>query len=200
MDTLQSLENGTSDLNKNNVIDSSFDMENKLETVILSDEIDNDIQSCMTNLKILSKLNPKDKLYYKNKLFYIHKKTASQSMKRWWANGSRNETIKSLEDFIIKLFHVIDTIYNSEIGKGISNNYYVGGINENSNKLGVFRQENSNILVTFTNEINQCIKGISNLKITYKKDIGIVSSLEIIIEKLSVRSKKISEILRVNNC
>ena len=84
--------------------------------------------------------------------------------------------------------------------KGISNNYYVGGINENSNKLGVFRQENSNILVTFTNEINQCIKGISNLKITYKKDIGIVSSLEIIIEKLSVRSKKISEILRVNNC
>ena len=64
----------------------------------------------------------------------------------------------------------------------------------------VFKQENSKLLISFVTEIKNAITGISNLKHTYKKDIATVSSLEVIIEKLSVREKKISEILSVNKC
>ena len=163
-----------------------------------NEEVDNDIQECMTNLKILGRIEPKDKLEISDNTFYINKKERTQGLKRWWSNGNRKETIKSLEEFIGKLFNTIDTIYNTELSKsnsGISNNYYT---NLNS-KPDVFKQQNSNLLIAFTNEINKSITGITNLKQTYKKDIGIVSSLEIIIEKLSVREKKITEILTVNN-
>ncbi len=163
-----------------------------------NEEVDNDIQECMTNLKILGRIEPKDKLEISDNTFYINKKERTQGLKRWWSNGNRKETIKSLEEFIAKLFKTIDTIYNTELSKsnsGMSNNYYT---NLNS-KPDVFKQQNSNLLIAFTNEINKSITGITNLKQTYKKDIGIVSSLEIIIEKLSVREKKITEILTVNN-
>ena len=163
-----------------------------------NEEVDNDIQECMTNLKILGRIEPKDKLEISDNTFYINKKERTQGLKRWWSNGNRKETIKSLEEFITKLFKTIDTIYNTELSKsnsGMSNNYYT---NLNS-KPDVFKQQNSNLLIAFTNEINKSITGITNLKQTYKKDIGIVSSLEIIIEKLSVREKKITEILTVNN-
>ena len=55
------------------------------------------------------------------------------------------------------------------------------------------------MLISFTNEIEKAICGLGNLKLTYKSDISTVSSLEIIIEKLSIRQKKISEILQVNS-
>lgn len=164
-----------------------------------TNDTDNDIKYCMTNLKILGRIQPKDKLYFKENTFFISKKTATQGLSRWYKNGSRKDTINKLEEFILKLFNTIDTIYNTECGKeqqkSLSNNYYLSL----EQRPRVFKQENSNLLIIFTNEINKCISGITNLKQTYKSDIATVSSLEIIIEKLSVREKKISEVLSVNN-
>lgn len=158
---------------------------------------EDDIEFCFTNLKILSKITPKDKIYCKDTMFSIHKKRYTLGMSRYFNKESRNETIKYLEDFANKLFNVIDKIYNSECdnGENLSDSYYL----HVSTKPSVFKIENSKLLISFTNEIEKAINGLNNLKLTYKKDISTVSSLEIIIEKLSIRQKKISEILQVNS-
>ena len=63
----------------------------------------------------------------------------------------------------------------------------------------MFKSENSTILLTFVTEIQNAIIGLNNLKQTYKLDISTVSSLEMIIEKLNVRAKKVTNILTINN-
>jgi len=75
----------------------------------------------------------------------------------------------------------------------ISNNYY------ESSGEAVFKEANSTVLIQFSNEISNAITGLGNLKTTYSKDITTLSSLEIIIEKLSLRMKKIQNILKVIN-
>ena len=160
-------------------------------------DYENDIEYCFTNLKILSKITPKDKIYCKQGMFSIHKKRFTLGMSRYINSESRNETIKYLEEFASKLFNVIDKIYNSECdhGDNLSDSYYT----KLTTKPEVFKIENSKLLISFTNEIEKAIAGLNNLKLTYKKDISTVSSLEIIIEKLAIRQKKISEILQVNS-
>ena len=163
-----------------------------------TNDIDNNVQLCITNLKILGCIKPKDKLYYIENNFYIDKKKTGQSIKRWFYNGNRKGTISNLETFTALLFNTIDSIYNSECSndnKSMTNYYH-----SLDSKPVVFKQENSKLLISFVTEIKNAITGISNLKHTYKKDIATVSSLEVIIEKLSVREKKISEILSVNKC
>lgn len=155
-----------------------------------------EIQFCFTNLKILSKIIPKDKIYCKDGVFVIHRKRAYLGLSRYINSESRIETIKHLEEFTSRLFSVIDKIYNAECETdNLSNNYY----STYDSKPEVFKLENSKLLISFTNEIEKAICGLGNLKLTYKKDISTVSSLEIIIEKLSIRQKKISEILQVNS-
>ena len=50
-------------------------------------------------------------------------------------------------------------------------------------------------MLTFINEIKNCITGLNNLKLTYKSDIQTVSSIDVIIEKLNVRVKKMTSVL-----
>ena len=63
----------------------------------------------------------------------------------------------------------------------------------------VFKEENSNLLIQFTQEMSNAISGLGNLKSTYKNDITTVSNIEIIIEKMNVRVKKIAGLLKINN-
>ena len=104
-----------------------------------------------------------------------------------------------LDNFVTNLFRLIDTIYDNElsgsnnINKDITNSYYITG------SSNTFKSENSTILLTFVNEIKNAIIGLNNLKQTYKSDISIVSSLEMIIEKLNVRAKKVTNILTINS-
>ena len=95
------------------------------------------------------------------------------------------------------MMKTIDSIYNSEISEnnnGIKNSYYT---NITSPKI-IFREENSNLLLSYITEMRNAIKGLNNLKQTYVDDISTVSSLDIIIEKMNVRIKKISNILQIN--
>ena len=50
----------------------------------------------------------------------------------------------------------------------------------------------------FINEIRNAIGGIGNLKQTYASDVATISSLDIAIEKLNVRVKKIQGILKIS--
>ena len=168
-------------------------------TTLSSSELENLNDNCMTNLKILSNVKIGNKICYdKNtKKFSIDEWSYTQCVSRWWNEEGRKVTIKSLEDFINNVFTAIDTIYNSEVREpynDVKNTYYA----EITSTRHVFKEHNSTVLLQFINEIQNAVGGLNNLKQTYKDDIATVSSLEIIVEKMNVRIKKIQSILQVN--
>jgi hypothetical protein len=165
--------------------------EQEIDLNLSNSEIDNQISRCLTNLKILGKLKSNNKLNYDENKFSIDEWTYSQPLRRWWSQESRSNTLTHLISFIENLFKVIDSIYSSEFNKEEN----VNGYYPNVDTAMIFKEENSNILLQFVNEIGNAINGLNNLKHTYKNDTATVSSLEIIIERLDVRSKKIAGIL-----
>ena len=153
----------------------------------------------MTNLKILSNIKVGNKICYDKSgdRFVIDEWTYAQPFTRWWNDEGRKVTIKSLEKFVNKVFEAINHIYSSEISEpyaDVKNTYYT----DLTQTHRVFKEHNSTLLLSFINEMQNCSTGLSNLKQTYKDDIAIVSSLDIIIEKMNVRIKKIHNILQVN--
>jgi len=162
----------------------------------LSDsEIDARLSCSLTNLKILSKLKSNNKLIFNEGKFSIDEWNYSQPLRRWWSQESRNNTLGHLESFIGGLFTIIDSIYSRELngGEASGDDYY-----PEVNTSNVFKEENSKILLQFVTEIGHAIQGLNNLKRTYKSDTATVSSLEIIIERLDVRSRKIAGILTLS--
>jgi hypothetical protein len=152
--------------------------------------------NCLTNLKILSKIQQGDKLYFSNNVFSIDSPHYTQGVMRWYYAESRNNTLKNLDDLLSNLFITIDTIYKREMNtdQSIENNYYSRMNTTNS----VFKEEGSSLMLTFINEIKNCIEGLNNLKITYKNDVSTISAIDVIIEKLNVRVKKMSSILSID--
>lgn len=171
-------------------------MNNEHEKKNLSEsEVNMTVNRGLTNLKILAKIKSNNKLTFTEDRFTIDEWTYTQPLRRWWTQESRSVTINKLEDFINNIFEIIDAIYTSALGVetgDIKNSYYI------TTASAAFKSENSTILLNFVTEIGNAIIGLNNLKQTYKHDITTVSSLEMIIEKLNVRSKKITGILKVN--
>ena len=153
---------------------------------------------CMTNLKILSSIKVGNKLSYEKttKVFVIDEWTYKQPFVRYYYNESRKATVKHLEEFVSEVFSAIDAVYSSEVSEpynNVQNTYYTDVTKSKS----VFKEENSTLLLSYVSEIQNCISGSNNLKQTYKEDITTCSSIEIIVEKLNVRVKKIQNILSV---
>jgi hypothetical protein len=149
------------------------------------------LQNTFTNLRILSKIEIGDKLYFYNDQFVIDKWTYLQPITRWYYAESRSTSLQHLQDFIQKVFTLVDVIYANENGS-LEKNYYV-----ELSRPSVFKEENASILVTFINDLKNATVGISNLKQTYKNDITIISALDILIEHIHVRIKKINAILSI---
>lgn len=174
------------------------------ENINLSNsELEKVTDKCFTNLKILANIQPGNKLYYNEELKQFDIDQAgtlgfvTQGASRWWYAQSRTTTIQNLENFSSKMMKTIDSIYNSEVSSsssGIQNTYY----SNITNPKIIFKEENSNLLLTYIKEISNAVRGLNNLKQTYVDDISTVSSLDIIIEKMNVRVKKISNILQIN--
>lgn len=144
------------------------------------------------NLLIISNITPGDKLYYYLENFIIDRPNAIQSLSRWYYSESRISTIKHLDDFIVKLFNTIDTIYNVE-SKIKTTSYYSNLIISNNIVHDTTTIAN---LTTYINNMKIANDGLTNLMQTYKTDIVTVSALEIIIEKIFIRIKQIDQVLK----
>jgi len=144
------------------------------------------------NLLIISNITPGDKLYYYLDNFIIDRPNAIQSLSRWYYSESRISTIKHLDDFIVKLFNTIDTIYNVE-SKIKTTSYYSNLIISNNIVHDTTTIAN---LTTYINNMKIANEGLTNLMQTYKTDIITVSALEIIIEKIFIRMKQIDQVLK----
>lgn len=167
--------------------------ENEEISNLSNSEYNTKTSNALTNLKILAKIKADNKVQCEDGQFVIDEWTYTQGMRRWWNKDSRKITLDALENFISDTFSLIDQIYSDEFtnnrDNNITNSYYV---NE------AFKDKNSSILLSFVTEMNNAITGLNNLKHTYRHDITTVSSLEMIIEKLNVRAKKISNLLTVS--
>jgi len=162
-------------------------------------EIQLNIENVITNLKIISNLKPNDKLTIKKSLLSIDTPYYSQGMYRWWNQDSRTSTMVELEKIINDTFTIIDNIYSAELhektgGKNIESTYY-----KNSLPQTYFQNENSQQLQTFSSELTNTIKGLQNLKLTYRKDISICSKIDVMIEKINIRIKKINQLLTIKS-
>ena len=168
-----------------------------LETNKLSDS--GFLENVLTNLKILSQIRANDKLSKDTEgTLIIDKPYMGQGAVRWWYSDSRDNTVEHLEKIIQDTFKIIDEVYSSEItqhnGSDIENNYYY----KHSLPNNYFKSENSSQLQRFSIELNNSTKGLENLKITYKDDIKICSRVDVIIEKINIRIKKINSLLTIN--
>ena len=155
------------------------------------------VESILTNLKIISNLKPNDKLTIDDNILIIDRPYYYQGVTRWWNQDSRTGTMLELEKIVNDTFNIIDNIYTSELqsktGTTVSNNYYY----KRSIPESYFKNENSQQLQSFSSELSNAIKGLQNLKLTYKNDISICSKIDVMIEKITIRIKKINSLLTI---
>ena len=130
----------------------------------------------MLNLKMLSGINPNDKLYLEDCLFKIDSPTIIQCFTRWINDYSRTKTMEHIDDLVGLTTIYIDTIFKK------------------TNRTHDDNRICQNILV----EISNVIKGLQNLKITYSNDTFIKSKLELIQEKFNVCKNNLSNKLKVS--
>ena len=156
---------------------------------------DNTFEVIIRNLKILGNIKPNDKLIKKGDTIKIDTPYLYQGLSRYWNGNSRKESVGNIEHLIEVSFNMIDLIYSNEIEKrtGGLEDYY------NSNRGQVyFETENAQKLTIFSTELKNVLKGLNNLKQTYNSDISICSRIDVVIEKINLRIKKIQELFQIN--
>jgi len=131
----------------------------------------------IANLKVISKINKGDKLCTENNILEIEN-SYIPSFNRYWNGNSRKKTLKFFNLIIDSAFKIIDDTYSS-------------AQTEQKTIIKPFSDEESRTLQTFLIEFNGACEGLNNLKETYSSDVTTSSSLQIIIEKLNVRTEKI---------
>jgi hypothetical protein len=121
----------------------------------------------VNNLKILSSINPNDKLGLNDKdgLFTIDRSSVFQGLFRYISKFNRENTIRALEIFI-------NDIYEEYIKLEIKN------VNENENEPELQQYNELTKLFELT------IPGLENLKNTYYDEKSIENKIHILIEKL----------------
>ena len=156
--------------NKNDINNS----EHKNKKILKPEQIN--IEEVLINLKMLSRINPNDKLYLDENLIKIDTPTIGQGIIRWFNEYSREKTMEQID----YLSHQIDVYINYLLNKTKRT--------DNDNRIC------QNILV----EITKAISGLEKLKITYSKDTFIQSKLDMIQEKFGVSKNNLSQNLQVS--
>lgn len=146
--------------------------------------------SIIDNLAIISSIESGDKISWYEDKFYIYKWDYYQGLRRWWNSETRNASISKLEEFIELVFKSIDSIISAEIPNSNANSYYNRSKNKKNPSL---KDETKEKLKEIITNLLSSINGLQNLKQTYENDLPICSSIDILIEKITVRTKKIDD-------
>jgi len=126
-------------------------------------QIDQDkLDNLLLNLRTISEIKDFDKLSVSNENLKIDQ-SSLQFISRWYYSEGRDNTIIKINEILDEIFNYIETI---------KNNVY-----DNANR------DIQRILVGLTT----AIKGIECLKVTYKKDINIITRLNLYSEKISMK-------------
>lgn len=150
----------------------------------MNTEMENKINNNILNLKIISSLNKDDKLAINNDEIFIESNDFSQAIRRWWNSQSRSQSLDQIENVINDSFNITDVIFEEE-----SNNLEVREENES------FREENSSVLQRYLIELKGVNRGLDNLKLTYNDDVTIISRINILQERINIRTTKLNNVL-----
>ena len=145
-------------------------------------------EELLFNLKIISELNPSDKLSYDEKLFSIDNPSYVQGIYRWWYKEDRGKTLEKLNKIIDATFNFMDKTFMNQIKYP----------NMDSNEERVLYETNSQIIQKFYINLIDAIKGLDKLKLTYTNDKSMTTGLNLLIERIRRRTDKINEILKIN--
>ena len=148
-----------------------------------------DKDDILVNLKIFSKIKKNDKLSISENLLEIENRYFA-SIRRWLNNDNRKDSLLYISSIIDKAFSIIDETYSNE-QRGRNEN------ENNNNPVIPFKEENSELLKKFSVELTNSINGLTNLKYTYTSDSLIQSKIDLLIDKVNIRIKKINNLLKI---
>tara|TARA_Y100000389_G_C17466022_1_gene525615 strand:+ start:2847 stop:3311 length:465 start_codon:yes stop_codon:yes gene_type:complete len=150
----------------------------------MNTDLENKINNNILNLKIISSLNKDDKLTISDNEISIENNDFSQAIRRWWNSQNRSQSLDQIECVINEAFSITDTIFEEE-----SKNFEVKEENES------FKEENSSVLQRYLIELKGVHRGLDNLKLTYNEDVTIISRINILQERINIRTTKLNNVL-----
>lgn len=131
-----------------------------------------------TNLVLLSKIQPGDKLIYTSNILNIDR-SYLQSVRRWYNSNDRNKTTQFINIIIDQTFIMIDNILGDETFITLSS------------------ETRDIILQRFNLELKNSINGLINLKTTYNDDSSIVSTIDVIIDNINNKVNTLNGLLHL---
>lgn len=156
------------------------------------------LEKILVDLKVISRLTENDKLCTVNAdNITIESNDYLQATRRYMYNDSRSRTIKTIDNIIDSSVE-----YSTNCMKSSHLN-----LHQLTNSPSEHDRENHfrecTKLRNLSIEINNTVKGLNNLKLTYRNDAIITSQIDVIIHKINTHvseiEKKIEQVSPNNN-
>lgn len=129
------------------------------------------------NLNVIGQIQLHSKIYIRNGNIYIDDNWILSSIKRWAMGDNRYDTLEFIRTLIHNTFVLSDRIILD-------------------NTPGQDKKYNS-ILTRLGKDLNNCKSGLQNIKDTYSTDARISSSVDVLLDNITVQNKKIDEYLHI---
>lgn len=140
-------------------------------------EMEKSVNSVISKLKVLSKIQSGQKLLMDDNNFtVIEKKYHWERFIKWWLGENRHATTNKLDSFYMEINQIVTRMIE---------NY-----DDSKDKM---------ILERLKNELGGALTGLANLINTYQHDQNVTSRLETVSENLTLEMNKISEFLKQEN-
>ena len=137
--------------------------------------MDNWVDNTLVKLKIIAKLSENDKLCFRENGVNLDPPRQIRFFIRTFYGDSRNLTIKNLQELYSTVFVVMSKYVNELSSTPKSGRSY------DHNSPGIYSNETFKM---FYEEIENSLKGITNLTVTYKSDIEFNAQLETLTTKI----------------
>lgn len=148
-----------------------------------NDTLNMDPEEILLNLKIISQIKEYEKLNTNEDQLSIDQSHV-QFLSRSYYGNCRDKTIKMIQNIVDNALSITDSTLKNDMVDKEKDNY--------------FKEDPSNLLHRFLLQMQNAIKGLENLKVTYKEDVPIQSKLDLINEKLTMRINKINKVLTIS--
>ena len=141
---------------------------------------ENNIENILLNMKILAEIREYDKLLANEDCLEIDNRYI-QSVRRWATSDSRQSTLVKISDIVDEIFDFIDDNYSNDKKK-------------TDNKFG---EDTTHLYQRIYLGLNNSLKGLDNLKLTYKNDIKTISQIDLISEKIKIRADRMNSKIQI---
>ena len=142
-------------------------------------------EEILLNLSILSQIRENEKISCDKENIAIDTTTSIfQPFQRFFRGDSRDRTILIITKIIADSLKLTDDILENET-------------NNKDNSITYFEEDNSSLLHRFLLNMQNAMRGLENLRITYNNDIPIQSKITLLVEKLQMRVEKINRLLKI---